>query len=165
MNARNRLLGWIARHRLLLGGLGVLATLIISSLVVYGKFAQEAGSNGHASGAETAYVSSREFEERYGMQVTLLGVTAAGGMVDFRFRVTDPEKALAVLQNPATHPMLVDLNSGAVVMQEEGMMHHKHFDANKVYYMLFTNPEGKVQPGASVVVQIGDVRLAPREIQ
>ena len=35
----------------------------------------------------------QELEERYGIRITLIGITAGGGMIDFRYKVIDADKA------------------------------------------------------------------------
>lgn len=46
-------------------------------------------------------------ESRYGIQITQIGLTAAGGLVDFRFKVLDAAKARQLLGDPANAPVLI----------------------------------------------------------
>jgi len=63
-------------------------------------------------GASTAKgVSAPELVERWGVDAVRVMSTAAGNLLDFRYRVVDAAKA-AVVQKRDAHPYLVDLKSG-----------------------------------------------------
>jgi len=51
-------------------------------------------------------ISQSVLEEKYGLQVNLVAVTAAGGLVDVRFKFVDGEKVKALLQEPENFPTL-----------------------------------------------------------
>ena len=73
-------------------------------------------------------------------------MSAAGGMVDFRYTVTDASKAVA-LQDEPDMPLLVAEGSDLVVDVGGGMSHHSHLKDGGTYFMLFPNPAGVIQPG------------------
>ena len=54
-------------------------------------------------------------EETWGIQVEGIRLSAAGYMLDFRYRVLDPEKAAALFDRK-TKPYLIDQESGAKFM-------------------------------------------------
>ncbi|MFM8319394.1 MAG: hypothetical protein ACKOC5_00650 [Chloroflexota bacterium] len=111
------------------------------------------------------YVTMDELEARYGLRVTLIGVTAAGGMVDFRFRVTDAAKTAALFASHQGMPSLRVLDRDVTVSAPDGSPHMLTFEDGKVYYFLFGNPSGAVQPGSLVSVSIGDLQLEPQAAQ
>ena len=102
-------------------------------------------------------------EGRWGIQI--LGVRLSGGdsMLDFRFRVLDPDKALP-LTNPNRKPYLIDQASGAKLMApsppkvgtlRRTIMVHKP-KADRTYLILFSNSGRPLQAGSKVTVVIGD---------
>lgn len=100
----------------------------------------------------------RAIEERYGIHITMLGVTAGGGAVDFRYRVVDPDKASVYLHGTTDLPVLISESNGARI-EAPTHMHSTAFQYGVVYYTLYGNPRGVIQPGSKVTVMLGDLRL------
>jgi hypothetical protein len=115
----------------------------------------------HGSRSSAQYASFAEMEALTGIRVTLIGVTAAGGMVDFRFKVLDAEKATLIFQDHATMPVLSLKDSKIRIMMPQGATHSMSFENGKVYYMLFGNPGGAIRPGSQVILTIGGLRVGP----
>jgi len=57
------------------------------------------------------------------IQITRVAVTGGGGLVDFRFKVLDPEKARKLVGQPPTMPTLVAQGSGLKLETSHKMMH------------------------------------------
>jgi len=98
-------------------------------------------------------------EAAWGIRITNVGVIASGGLIDFRFQVIDPDKALAI-QDPESYPALVDETSGKVL--DKSGAHGGHvgvFRAGHTYYLLYQNNSSLLQPGSRITIQIGDVLL------
>lgn len=108
-------------------------------------------------GHPTAVISAAQLEEQYGLRVTLVGVTAGGGMVDFRFKVLDAEKAAMLLDHHDSMPQLIPV--GSKVRLGIPGAHSPNYVNGKVYYMLYGNAGGIVQPGTKVQIAFGDVLL------
>jgi len=96
--------------------------------------------------------------------VELLGVrqTAAGYMLELRYRVMDPAKARPLFERK-TKPLLVDEASGATFAvptpPKTGALRNSNPPlAGHTYWMFFANPGGFVKPGRRVSVVIGDFR-------
>lgn len=114
-------------------------------------------------------VSPQVLEQQYGVRVDLVGVVAAGGMIDLRFTVTDPQKASQIFgvhvqsatqtHGEAVMPVLVDDGSHKAVQVAGAMAHHLTLRKDGSYYLLYPNPAGAIQGGSSVSVVIGEVRL------
>lgn len=103
-------------------------------------------------------------EVQAGIQIAQVGLTAHGGMVDVRFKVLDAGKAKALLGNPANAPMLI--------AGDQPPLHPPHhalkgarFAPGQVFYILYPNARGAVQPGVDVSVAMGDARLGPVKAQ
>jgi hypothetical protein len=103
-------------------------------------------------------------ETQYGIQVTQVNLTAAGGLVDFRFKVLDAAKARKLLGNPANVPVLVAGDSPPL-MPPHHALHGAKFGDGLVYFILYPNVRSAVKPGAEVTVAMGDVRLGPVTVQ
>ena len=63
----------------------------------------------------TTLVTAKGMAARYGIDVTLIGVTAAGGLVDFRYQVVDPDKADPIIHDLDLFPKLIEERTGAML--------------------------------------------------
>jgi hypothetical protein len=106
-------------------------------------------------------ISQSELEAQSGIRVTLLAVTAAGGMVDFRFKVTDVEKAKKILQDDKLLPSLTVAGSNASLKPTPETLQDVKLENGLVYYILYSNDGNLVKPGTPVSVVIGDWQLEP----
>lgn len=124
-----------------------------------------------AGGAPSAATASdarhpREFtllERQWGVQIEYVRQTAAGYMLEFRYKVVDPAKA-APLFDRALHPMLTHVESGGhyVVPTPAKTGPLRNSDAplpGHVYWMFFANPGRVVSPGDHVNIEIGAFRV------
>jgi hypothetical protein len=111
--------------------------------------------------SDAKVVSIETLERDYGVRFDLIGVTAAGGLVDLRFTVLDAEKAKALFHDAASSPALFIENTGSVLRTKKGMSHRLNLLAGGRYFMLFSNAGGVVQSGTRVSVVINDIRLEP----
>jgi hypothetical protein len=103
-------------------------------------------------------------EERWGVEVTSIRVSAAGHMIDFRYRILDAEKSAPLFERQ-TKPYLLDQASGKVLevprTAKLGPLRPSNVTPaeGKIYTMMFGNTGGLVQPGSRVTVVIGDFRV------
>ena len=117
-----------------------------------------AGSGDDAGGAPVSAI-----RERWGIEVVRLGLSAMDRLVDFRYRVVDPDKATAFVDR-GVKVYLIDEASGAVLSvprpAKVGPLRTTAESPviNRVYFMLFGNP-GVVQRGAGVTLVVGDSRI------
>jgi hypothetical protein len=86
--------------------------------------------------------------------------TAGGYMLEFRYKVTDPEKAKPLFKRQ-TKPMLTHVDSGARMVvptpAKTGALRNSNPPlAGHTYWMFFANPAKFVQPGEQVSIEIGD---------
>ncbi len=115
--------------------------------------------------ADARVVSASEFEREYGIRVNLVAVSAAGGMIDMRFTVTDREKAEHLLHDATSEPALYVESSGTVIQAPTGMRHKVTILDGGSYFILYANPGGSIQSGTPVSVVVDDVRLEPIDAQ
>jgi hypothetical protein len=105
-------------------------------------------------------LSNAAFERRSGVRIVRVAVSGAGGLVDMRYQVLDPDAA-ASIHDAATPPQLVDERTSVVV--GELFMGHSHkgrLRAAQTYYLVFDNPGSLVHSGSRVTVQLGAARVA-----
>ena len=99
-------------------------------------------------------------EDQYGIRISMLAVTAGGGVVDFRFQVVDPEKANFYMHGPFEDlPVLLVEDSGTLIKPREHT-HHVNYEFGRTYYTIYRNPGGVVKAGSSITIILGDLRLS-----
>jgi TPR repeat protein len=107
-----------------------------------------------------------ESADTLGIEVKGLRLSAAGYMLDFRYRVLDPVKAAPLLERKI-QPYLLDEASGArlavpdapKVGQLRATSRNKVI-AGRTYYMLFANPGRYLRAGSKVTLVAGDARIS-----
>ena len=116
--------------------------------------------------------SSNDIESRFGVRFTQVGITADGGMVDLRYRVLDPDKAMAIMNmamsgggdNPDA-PWLIVEGDGTEIKNSEVMSMKQLPEPNSIQFVLFANPRGVLESGMFVTIVVGDLRLAHVPVQ
>jgi hypothetical protein len=100
----------------------------------------------------------------WGIEVLGVQLSAAGHMLDLRFRVFDPEKAQPLLARDL-RPWLVDQSSGlrsnVPTAPRVGQLrqHTESPDTERTYFAIFQNPGRRVRPGSLVTVGLGECVL------
>jgi len=107
--------------------------------------------------SQPANATAADLEDRFGIQMTLVAVTAGGGLIDIRFRVTDAAKA-ADLFKPESLPAVIVPDSGVTIKPPEPPDPGKLTDG-QIYFLLYPNSGGAVKPGSKVILSFGDLRL------
>jgi len=105
------------------------------------------------------------FEEQTGIRVVRVSIGAGGGLIDIRYQVLDPDKAV-VVHDQKNPPAVVDEETGQVL----GESWHTHpnrqtLRAGGTYYFLLLNEGRVVAPGGIVSVKIGGARLENVTVQ
>jgi hypothetical protein len=109
--------------------------------------------------------AQRAFEDRWGIQVEGIRLSAGGYMLDFRYRIVDAEKARALVDR-RVKPYLIDERSGSRLMVPappkvgplRQSMRHGNPQAGRTYFVLFANPARMIEKGQQVTVVIGDFK-------
>ena len=112
---------------------------------------------------------SEGIEEKWGVKVLSIRHSAGGYMLDFRYRVLDPEKALPLFDRKIK-PHLVDEATGAVFAVPEppkvgALRSTRKPQPGKNYFVMFANPGGYVKKNSKVSVVIGDFRAENLVVQ
>lgn len=108
----------------------------------------------------TTLVTAEGMAARHGINITLIGTTAAGGLIDFRYQVVDPDKANSLIHDVDLLPRIVVEDSGATLALTS-LPHHgtTELELGGTYFFLFANSNNAIRRGSLVTVVIGDVRL------
>ncbi len=99
------------------------------------------------------------FEEETGVRITRLAITSGGGMIDLRYLVIDPDKAIVVHEQD--NPLAV-MDEASGLVYDKPWMDHGHsgdFQTGVIYYTLLLNQGGGIKRGDRVTVIIGGYRL------
>jgi hypothetical protein len=111
-------------------------------------------------------LSPSALEEQYGLRVSLIGMTAAGGMVDLRLKIVDGEKARALLQAKDNFPSLQLVKSGRTLSpSEDSKSQVIKFENGLSLFLMYPNAGNAVKSGATVTVRFGDIALEPIEVK
>ncbi len=105
--------------------------------------------------------STREIERVWGVRPLEVRRTAAGYMLDFRYRVLDAEKAAPILDRRIVPYITVAATGVRLLVPQApklGSMRQTSFNvkADRNYFIVFANPSGTVTSGDEVTVTIGD---------
>lgn len=116
--------------------------------------------------AGTERVSAQELTARNGIDVDLIAVTAAHGLVEFRYQVVDPDKATRILHDADLAPTLVDEDSGATLrMSSPPHKHGGELRLGGTYFFLMANSHGALHRGSHVTLVMGGSRVEHLEVQ
>jgi len=104
-------------------------------------------------------VSAAGLAERSGVRLVRVAVTAGGGLLDLRYQVVDPSKAVTV-HEAKTPPAIIDERTGLVLNRL--LMGHAHQGQLKPavsYYLVFENTGNWVHRGSEITVLLGDAEV------
>lgn len=98
-------------------------------------------------------------KRQWGVEVLYVRQTAAGYMLEFRYKVLDAEKAAALFERQ-TKPVLTHVETGAKLVvptpAKTGALRNSNTPkVGNTYWMFFANPGKLVEPGDTVSIEIG----------
>ncbi len=136
--------------------LAVLASLVVLVILAAWMIVSEFASG---SGQSAVDMQRTAFEEATGIRILRVALTAGGGMLDLRYQILDPDKAV-VVHDEEKPPILVDEATGQAISRP--WMDHSHDrDLHHAvsYYELIMNAGGILKRGSKVTIIVGDSRL------
>ncbi|MBE0576915.1 MAG: hypothetical protein IH613_13595 [Desulfuromonadales bacterium] len=143
---------------------GCILLLVLSGCQTVGKTPVRAETDTSVVEAKEAAVVNNRVLENLGIEVIAIRTTAAGSMLDFRFKVLDKDKAMPFFLKELK-PHLIDENTGAAlevpVPAKGGPMRPTSRDPRVgiTYFMLFGNPGNFVKKGNPVTIVVGENRV------
>ena len=108
-------------------------------------------------------------KREWGIEILYVRQTAAGYMLEFRYKVVDAEKAKPLFERQ-TKPILTHAESGAQLIvptpAKTGALRNSNPPLDDhTYWMFFANPGKLVEPGQHVNIQIGDFLVEKLVVQ
>jgi len=111
-------------------------------------------------------------EEKFGIMVQGMRLTSADTMLDFRYKIVDPDKAVPIVDR-TIKPYLIDQESGLKVNVPSpaklGPLRatdkYGKPKAGRTYFVLFGNPGRFIKSGSKVTVVIGEFRAEDLVVQ
>ncbi|TKJ34780.1 MAG: hypothetical protein CEE38_16605 [Planctomycetes bacterium B3_Pla] len=102
-------------------------------------------------------------EADWGIKVESARLSAAGYMVDFRFRVLDAAKAAQIFDRKVM-PYMIDQTTGARFIvpnpPKVGQLRSGgNIKEGKIYFIFFANPAKYVKSGNKITVEVGDFKV------
>jgi len=132
--------------------------------VVSAETVSDAASSPVAATANPRHPREQSYLKRtWGIEVEFVRQTAAGYMLEFRYRVIDAVKA-APLFDRMTKPILEHVESGASLIvptpAKTGALRNSNNPiAGRSYWMFFANPSKLVKQGEHVNIRIGKFEI------
>lgn len=151
-------------------GRRVVVTAILGALIGLTGCVATARPTGTAESAARA--TDADSRATWGIEPVSLRRTAADTLVDFRYRVIEPDKAVQLVNSKAP-AFLLDEGSGIQFpvpeSQTVGTMRQTSRNvppqAGRIYFMLFANPGRFIQVGNTVSVVVGGAKVATLKVQ
>ena len=151
-----------------------LALILAGSFTAAAQETEEPGSTADSPpGAATERVRHPRMnsfmKRQWGIEILYVRQTAAGYMLEFRYKVVDAEKAKALF-NRQTKPVLIHERTGAQLIvptpAKTGALRNSNTPLDDhIYWMFFANPGRLVQPGERVDIQIGEFLVEKLVVQ
>lgn len=122
--------------------------------------------------AAPAAAESSAVEATYGIAVDGLRLSAAGSMLDFRYRVLEPKKAAPILDG-RIQPYLLDEGHQAKLAVPDtpvlGRLRQTGRNGkvltDRTYFIMFGNPGKAVRSGDKVTLLLGQVKITDLTVQ
>jgi hypothetical protein len=144
--------------RYLLPAAGMLALVLMNYATFQLEALLPAGDHEHFLSASEVQnqtvISEQTLEENYGMQVSLVALSAMNSIVDVRIKILDPEKAIPLLED---HSALF-VNDALILAPH---MHRHALKEGKPIVVFYPNPQNIIKSGTPVSLVFGNIRLEP----
>jgi hypothetical protein len=146
--------------------LGFVVPTVLALLLLVGALAFRVSVAARAPLPPAPPPASPAIEDRWGIRITQLALTADGGLVDLRYQIIDPDKALPLIEAENANPQeqqppmaLVAEDSGVRITAIALMPPHHDLVAGRTQFLIFHNSQDAIRPGRPVTLAIGDLRL------
>ena len=113
----------------------------------------------HPGGAAGVMPTNAAIEAKWGIRISRVAVTADGGLVDVRFVVIDPDKALAMMQDPANLPILHPVGAKVTIDSIAQMAARHDLTPGQTYFLLYRNTGGAMRSGGHLSLTFGTLVL------
>jgi hypothetical protein len=129
--------------------------LVVSGLIMYSLSTPVVAQEPASHPRKNTYM-----KREWGIEIMYVRQTAAGYMLEFRYKVVDAERAQALFERQVK-PMLTHAETGAKLIvptpAKTGALRNSNPPKDgHTYWMFFANPGQLVKPGEHVNIEIGD---------
>ena len=136
-----------------------LAILIVAAAVLGFRAWQAARQSAdEARIAEMQAAAQAAIQDRWGIRIEQVAATADGGLVDLRYTITDPDKAIFIYDDINNMPKLVTEDSN-VEIAINNLSHEHDLEFGQMYFIIYRNVAGAVKPGGLITVKVGDLSI------
>jgi len=109
----------------------------------------------------TVAISQGALEEKYGLRVNLVAVTAAGGLVDVRLKIADGEKLKLLLADMKNFPTLYT-EQGIILSAPEDTKSQKiEFITGGSLFIIYPNSGNAIKHDTPVTILFGNIAVEP----
>jgi hypothetical protein len=147
------------RYGLLVVGLGL--ALVLAVLAAW----RAPTLNAKPAFPTPKYSGAQALAQIYGVRITLVGLTADGAMLDFRFQILDSDKAYTLLADPNRVPLLLSERTKKLAHIINVMQPRHDMKVGAIYSLLFYNTQGATAQGDQVTAILGDVKVEHLAVQ
>ena len=109
----------------------------------------------------TVIISKSTLEEKYGLRVNLVAVTATGGFIDLRLKIVDGDKAKLLLTDEKNFPSLFAENGVILNAPEDTKSQKIEFISDGNLFIMYPNSGNAVTQGSPVTILFGNTALEP----
>jgi hypothetical protein len=144
-----------------------ISIVVLVAVVSLTAFRYLRNVNQEAQAAKIAEKQATELaaiEDRWGIRILQVTATADGGLVDLRYQITDPNKAIFLYDDIGNFPKLVT-EDGGVEIAINNLSHEHDLEFGRTYFVLYRNVVGAVKPGGLVTVSVGDLSLEHFQVE
>ncbi len=141
------------------------AMLVLMILIGFFSYQLGAKKNHLEHPLPETVITAQTLEDEYGIEMMLVAVTAAGGLVDVRYKIIDPVKAAKLSTEEDGIMPMIYVESGDVMLMPDAHMRTQKLIADRMYFTLIPNAKNIVTRGSSVIVVFGDIALEPMTTQ
>lgn len=113
--------------------------------------------------AEIQAEAVAQIEDLWGVRFMHVALVAEGGLLDVRYQVTDPDKAVYMFDEVENIPRVIASNGIEMGMNDDPHTHDLEFGFS--YFFLLRNVDDSVSPGDEVTIIVGDVELPYFEVE
>jgi hypothetical protein len=145
----------------------LVASLVAAALPRAAQAADAEPGKAAQPAARSSAASARPLAKKLGIRITALRLTAAGYMVDVRYRITDPGRAAKTfLGRKHDELFLVDEATGmrfaVPTTPKVGALRQRpkaDVPTDREYFVFFANPGRHLRQGNKVTLVAGDVKI------
>jgi len=134
----------------------------VLALITGGYYAGKALLNMRQQAIEARIAAEQEeaiaaIEDEWGIRVTQIAVTAMGGLIDLRYQITDPDKAIFLFDDVANIPKIIAKEGTDIYLTDVPHTHDLYFGVT--YFFIMRNAKGAIEPGDYVTVIVGEHQI------